>query len=161
MTDAQGREIKRQDHANCSAVGADARPATAPTTLQADAVRFVKQRKGKPVLRFTLYGLGIGAVAGAAASQIGCSDCAEALAGGLLFGSLIGAGAGAAIGGMRSGKEVVVYPRTRYVRQRPPLARARDHPAHEGRRGGVLLLSASLAFSRGEQRIEVAEGGST
>jgi hypothetical protein len=107
VTDAQGRETKAQ----IRELGPSALTLKGDSvgTLQSDAVRLVKQRKGKPVLRFTLYGVGIGAAAGAAISQVGCSDCGEALAGGLVWGSLIGAGAGAAIGAMRSGKEVVVY----------------------------------------------------
>jgi hypothetical protein len=107
VTDAQGREIKGKIRGlDPSALTVDH---GGPETFQADAVGLITQRKGRRVVRLTLYGLGLGAAAGGFAAGIGCSDCEEALFGGVLFGGLIGAGTGAVIGALIPGKTLVVY----------------------------------------------------
>jgi len=107
VTDAQGREVKGQirDFSETSLT----LDSGGPARLQADAVRLITQREGKPIVRGMLIGLGVGAASFAVVAAMDCDDCGEAVSGGLMFGALIGAGAGAAIGAMRSGKEVVVY----------------------------------------------------
>ena len=115
VTDAQGREIKGQiRELGPSALTLDSADTT---TLDADAVRLVAQRKGHPVGRGALYGLIGGAAAGVilgATGVVSCEDCAnsssgkDALRAGLALG-VVGAGLGAVIGAARPGKEVVVY----------------------------------------------------
>ena len=113
VTDAQGREIKGKiRELTLSAMMLDR---DGSTTMKADDVRLVTQRKGHPIGKGALWGLGLGAAAGAVIGLTyddDCSDCwstggvAAALAG--IFGGM-GAGAGAIAGALVPGKEVVVY----------------------------------------------------
>jgi hypothetical protein len=115
VTDAQGREIKGQiRELGPSALtldSADTRP------LEADAVRLVAQRQGRPIGKGALYGLIVGAAAGVVLGATGVTDCEScsnwssgknALTTGLALGA-VGAGLGAVIGAASPGKEVVVY----------------------------------------------------
>jgi hypothetical protein len=94
----------------------DPRGGRSPAAIvQADAVRLITERKGRPIGKGALWGLGIGAAAGLAlgiAVVAGCDDgdeCAGAILGlGAFFGG-IGAGTGAAIGALIPGKTLVVY----------------------------------------------------
>ena len=113
VTDAQGREIKGKiRELTLSAMMLDR---DGSTTMKADDVRLVTQRKGHPIGKGALWGLGLGAAAGVVIGLTyddDCSDCwssggvAAAMAG--IFGG-IGAGAGAIVGALIPGKEVVVY----------------------------------------------------
>ena len=114
VADAQGREVEGKIRAlTTSTLTLDRDDGTA---YAADNVRQITQRKSKPVGKGALRGLGAGAIGGAVIGSgmaslddcNGCSVAGFALGGAVICGG-IGAGVGALIGSMKSGKEMVVY----------------------------------------------------
>ena len=111
VTDAQGREIKGKIRdLSPSALTLEGDSAG---TLQSDAVRFVKQRKGKPIAKGAWWGLAVGGGLGITWLAIAAQDSGDGNAGigvAILGGcAAIGAGVGAAIGAAVPAKTLVVY----------------------------------------------------
>jgi hypothetical protein len=112
ITDAQGREIEGKIRAlGPSAVMLDG---DVPRKFDADAVRLVTQRTGRPIGKGAILGLAGGMAFGViavAASDCG-TDCddegAWMLVAGGLFGAM-GAGGGALVGALIPGRALVVY----------------------------------------------------
>ncbi len=112
VTDAQGREIKgRITSLAPDTLGLDARGAT---TLPADQVRVVENRRHDSLKNGTLIGLvvGLGASWGVVAAICANEGC-ELDAGGAVLGSLIyggiGAGIGAGVDAAIPGRRQIVY----------------------------------------------------
>jgi hypothetical protein len=109
VTDAQGRELKAKVRGlSASVLSLDAH---GRVVLEDSDVRLITRHKPRPVGRYALLGMGVGAgvaLAGLAAADLSNSDgTALATAVGVLVGA--GAVAGAVVGAFTPGPRVVIY----------------------------------------------------
>ena len=111
VTDAQGREIRGK--IQTLAPDAITLEGDSAGTFQSDTVRFVTQRKTKPIAKGAWWGLAVGGGFGITWLAIAAQDPGDGNAGigvAILGGcAALGAGIGAAIGAAVTAKTLVVY----------------------------------------------------